>query len=228
MEASTNRDRAKKDMDLSFLAIRKSVGVLGIALPIVLALGTLILCDDCQHFIKESISSYYYTLMGNFLTGILCAVALFLFTYKGYNSADRISAIIAGTGALVTAVFPTNSDNTSKFCELITKPASTFSNTAHFLGAAVFFVTLAFMSIFLFTKSNKKKEDIKKPKRNRNRVYIAMGIIMLVALIGIVLLRIPAVEQALGAYHPEFWFETIALWAFGFSWLVKGETILKD
>ncbi|HZX58346.1 MAG TPA: DUF998 domain-containing protein, partial [Mucilaginibacter sp.] len=150
------------------------------------------------------------------------------FTYKGYNKADRISAIIAGTGALATAVFPTNSDNTTNFCEVIAKPCSSLSNTVHFLGAAVFFVTLAYMSIFLFTKSNKKKEDIRKPKRTRNRVYITMGIIMLVALIGIVLLRIPAVESAIGAYQPEFWFETIALWAFGFSWLVKGETILKD
>ena len=227
MNASTNRDRTEKDMDLSFLAIRKSVGVLGIALPIVLALGTLIV-GECSHFIKDSISSYYYTLMGNFLTGILAAVALFLFTYKGYNKADRISAIIAGFGALTTAVFPTNSENTTNWCEVITKPCSSFSNTAHFLGAAVFFVTLAFMSIFLFTKSDKKKEDIQKPKRTRNRVYIAMGIIMLVALLGIVLLRIPAVGRALNQYQPEFWFETIALWAFGFSWLVKGETILKD
>ncbi len=227
MEASTNRNRTEKEMDLSFLAIRKAVGWLGIALPIVLSVGTLVV-SCCPHFIKDSISSYYYTLMGNFLTGILCAVALFLFTYNGYNSADRISTIIAGTGALATAVFPTNSENTSNFCEVITKPASCISNTVHFLGAAVFFVTLAYMSIFLFTKSNKKKEDIQKPKRNRNSVYIAMCIIMLVALLGIVLLRIKPIGNALNPYQAEFWFETIALWAFGFSWLVKGETILKD
>jgi len=205
MNVLTNKERTEKDMNLSFLIV-----------------------SACPHFIKESISSYYYTLVGNLLTGILSAVALFLFTYKGYNKADRISAIIAGTGALATAVFPTNSDNTTNFCEVIAKPRSSISNTVHFLGAAVFFVTLAYMSIFLFTKSNKKKADIRKPKRNRNRVYITMGIIMLVALIGIVLLRIPAVESTIGAYQPEFWFETIALWAFGFSWLIKGETILKD
>ena len=175
METSTNGDRAKKDMDLSFLAIRKSVGVLGIALPIVLALGTLIV-SQCPHFIKESISSYYYTLMGNFLTGILSAVALFLFTYKGYNnSLDRISAIIAGfrgfSNCSCSQQIPR--ENISNYCEFITKPASSLSNTVHFLGAAVFFVTLAFMSIFLFTKSNKKKEDIKKPKRTRKPCLIS-------------------------------------------------------
>ncbi len=28
--------------------------------------------------------------------------------------------------------------------------------------------------------------------------------------------------------HPVFWLESIALWAFGISWIVKGEIILKD
>jgi amino acid transporter len=155
-------------------------------------------------------------------------VALFLFSYKGYDRADRVSSFIAATGALATAVFPTNAVNTSTFCEVITKPASSLSNTVHFLGAAVFFVTLAYMSIFLFTQSDKRKEDQAAPKRNRNRVYRTCGIIMIIALIGILLLRIPAVENAIGKLQPEFWFEAIALWAFGFSWLVKGETILKD
>lgn len=227
MTESKNRERTEQEMNLSFLAIRKAVGWLGIALPIVLAVGTLIVCC-CSHFIKDSISSYYYTEMGNFLTGILSAVALFLFTYKGYNSADRISASIAGFGAVATAAFPTNSEITSNWCEVIIKPASCTSNTVHFLGAAVFFVTLAYMSIFLFTKSNKKKEDIQKPKRNRNRVYVSMGIIMLAALLGIVLLKKKSIGDVLNPYQAEFWFESIALWAFGISWLVKGETILKD
>ena len=32
----------------------------------------------------------------------------------------------------------------------------------------------------------------------------------------------------LEALHYVFWFETIALWSFGVSWLVKGELIIKD
>ena len=225
MEASNNRQRTENEMDLSYLAIRKSVGILGIVLPIILTTGTWFVCDCLP--IKNSISSYYYTLSGNFLTGILCAVALFLFTYKGYNRGDHISAIIAGIGALATAIFPTDAVKGAN-CELITKPASSFSDTAHFVGATLFFVTLAYMSLFLFTKSNKKKEDRKKPKRNRNRVYITCGIIMLLALVFIPILKITAVERIANSYKLEFCFETIALWAFGFSWLVKGETVFKD
>jgi hypothetical protein len=35
-------------------------------------------------------------------------------------------------------------------------------------------------------------------------------------------------KAGLSAAHPIFWLESIAIWAFGFSWLTKGETILKD
>lgn len=27
---------------------------------------------------------------------------------------------------------------------------------------------------------------------------------------------------------PVFWLESVAVWAFGWSWLIKGEAILKD
>lgn len=32
----------------------------------------------------------------------------------------------------------------------------------------------------------------------------------------------------LALWHPVFWLETLALEAFGFSWLVKGETLWRD
>jgi hypothetical protein len=35
-------------------------------------------------------------------------------------------------------------------------------------------------------------------------------------------------ESAIGRLRPVLWLESIALWAFGFSWFVKGETLLKD
>ena len=31
-----------------------------------------------------------------------------------------------------------------------------------------------------------------------------------------------------GITNPIFWFETLAIFAFGFSWFVKSEVILKD
>ena len=36
------------------------------------------------------------------------------------------------------------------------------------------------------------------------------------------------VKSKLEAYDPVFWLETIAVVAFGISWLTKGEAILRD
>jgi hypothetical protein len=35
-------------------------------------------------------------------------------------------------------------------------------------------------------------------------------------------------ESWLSFLRPVFWLEALALWAFGASWFVKGETILQD
>jgi hypothetical protein len=35
-------------------------------------------------------------------------------------------------------------------------------------------------------------------------------------------------DTALALWHPVFWLETIALWSFGFSWFVKGDTLWRD
>ncbi len=36
------------------------------------------------------------------------------------------------------------------------------------------------------------------------------------------------VASQVEAYDPVFWLEAIAIVAFGISWLIKGETLLKD
>ncbi|MGB0789115.1 MAG: hypothetical protein ACPGQR_06225, partial [Marinirhabdus sp.] len=71
----------KNDLVVSYLTLRNAIGIIGIALPIVLLLGSVALfeCDE----LHQSISHYYHTRMRNVFVGALCAVALFLFCYKG-------------------------------------------------------------------------------------------------------------------------------------------------
>ena len=78
---------------ISYLYLRKAVGFLGLALPIVLVLGSVLVsnCDEIQ----SSISDYYHTLMRDVLVGTLCGIALFLFTYKGYDKRDNIAGTLA-------------------------------------------------------------------------------------------------------------------------------------
>lgn len=216
-------------MVISYLIIRRAVGILGIALPFILLLGTWII-GNCHH-IKGSVSAYYYTIMGNCLTGVLCGVALFLFAYKGPKLKSRISpnltSNIACIFALGTAFFPTNCDHICNYCNILCRDDSPVSNTVHYFSAAIFFITLTYISIFQFTELDPGK-TFTSQKRKRNKIYRTCGYIMAVSVIFIPALKITAVHEALIHYKPEFLLESIALCSFGVSWLVKGETIFKD
>jgi len=99
----------------------------------------------------------------------------------------------------------------------------------HYVSAAVFLVSLAFMSLFLFVKSAFPKSKRCKEKVRRNRVYRTCGIIMIIALIVIVLgLTEFITPETYDRYKLTFWMEALAVEAFGFSWLVKGEAIMGD
>ena len=110
---------------------------------------------------------------------------------------------------------------------------SKYIAVAHFLFAASFFLTLAYFSICLFTKSG---GEITPKKRQRNRFYKACGYVMLLALAFIALevsiqkfkLLPEDTLSRIAGLHPRFWLESIAMLAFAFSWWVKGEAILRD
>src|SRR5258708_4843514 len=228
METPKHNTGDNRDMVVSYLTIRKAVGILGIALPVVVASGTWII-GNCP-ILKGSISAYYYTIMGNYFTGTLCAVALFLFTYRGYYYKEQIATNIASLFALGTALFPMNSGGISAVCNIVYKADSSFSNSAHYLSAALLFATLAYISIFIFTKLDPGK-SFTKQKGQRNIIYKTCGYIMVIALTLILSLQIATLREATGSYNPVFWLESITLWAFGISWLVKGGTVfsvLKD
>ncbi len=69
---------------LSYLALRKAVGIIALALPFALMAGNILLTPLGptgtwpNPLFQGSISDYYYTPMGNFLVGSLCAIAMFL------------------------------------------------------------------------------------------------------------------------------------------------------
>ena len=99
----------------------------------------------------------------------------------------------------------------------------------HYISAAIFLLCLTYMSLFLFTKSNKTKEFRTKQKNQRNAIYIICGVLMSIALL-VILLGLTGVipEEIYTQNHFTFWMETVAIECFGLSWLVKGEGMLKD
>lgn len=223
----TQKQNNDNPLLISYMSLRQIVGLLGILLPILLILGAYYY-GDCS-IIQSSISDYYHTKMRNILVGVLCAVALFMFTYKGYDKKDSIAGNLACIFAIGIAFFPTEVDTLSECAEQCIFYEN-WVNTAHFVFATLFFIVLIYFSLFLFTQSNTPKSLQKTPKRKRNTTFHICGYIMIVCVLLIALYFFVLKEKFPELKHldPVFWLETIALWAFGISWIVKGQLIFKD
>jgi hypothetical protein len=208
---------------ISFNTLRRIVGLLGISFPFTMIIGTVCF-SECKE-IQSSISIYYHTDMRNIFVGFLCAIALFLYSYKGYETVDNIMANLAGIFALGLAFIPTSAQDPLTSC--IRNPFDNPAiNSIHYVCAGGFLLSLAFFSLYLFRKGDKFMASTRQ-KRIRNRLYCSMGIIMLICMALIVIYLI-ARPPALKKLHPVFWLETIALICFGISWFVKGKTLLAD
>lgn len=194
---------------VSHLRLRRIIGLLGVALPVVLAVWGFALRGSVE--VEDSLSNYYGLRTRDAFVGILFAFAWFLFAYEGYERKDDIAGNLAGLFALGVALFPTSG-----------RP---WEHAVHLSCAAALFFTLSYFAIFLFTKSG----GAVSPEKNiRNRFYRGCGAIMLACVAGIGIYHLALKDTAIAALKPTFWLESLALWAFGASWFVKGETLWKD
>lgn len=195
----------------SYLSLRKAVGWIGILLPFVLVAGHLIIFNGASAL--TNMSTYYHTGMRDLFVGAICAIALFLFFYKGYDRWDNSAANLAGFFALGVAFFPTVKEGPWDWIAWV-----------HFSCAACFLVILALISIFLFTRG---EEHLTEMKKKRNQIFRACGIIMLVALASIEVFFL-----FFDGINSDSRFvliaETVTLMAFGISWLTKGGTLYPD
>jgi hypothetical protein len=206
---------ADNSMVVSYLVLRRAVGVLGIALPFVVAIGKRILDGPG---IQSTISAYYYTSSRNLFVGTLCAIASFLLSYRGYDRKDSILSNCAGALAIGIALFPTTP-------EIGATPTEKIVGCLHIFFAAGYFLLLAYFSLVLFTKTDGNPT---RRKMQRNSVYRVCGYTILVCLALIVAVsRLPD-GAVITEWKPRFWLESMAVVAFGVSWLTKGEAILPD
>lgn len=204
---------------ITYLTLRKLIGILGITLPFVLFFGAFLIF---QTGIQSSISSYYHTGMRDLFVGTICVIGFFLLIYKGYESADNIAGDIGCLAAIGLALFPTAPDGTATGTEQII-------GYIHLGFAALFFFVLIYFSLYLFTKSDPAKPPTPN-KLQRNRVYKICGRTMAacIVLITVYFLLPREIAASLSSLNPVYWLEAMAIIFFGISWLTKGEAILKD
>jgi hypothetical protein len=217
---STQRERS---LITSYLAMRRLIGVLGIALPIILFFGGL--AQD-EPLIEGSISGYYYTSMRDFFVGLLSGVALFLLSYKGYEKIDDVVAQISGMCVLGMIIFPTAMFSGSVVKVGMFRIPDNISEYIHLAFGTLFFLSLSYNSIFLFTRRH--PGVMGKEKKRRNIIYRTCGVVMLASVVCISIYTIFLKETVLSKMNPVLILESIALLAFGISWLVKGNTLFKD
>jgi hypothetical protein len=206
---------------ISFFNLRRAIGIVGMALPVVLLLGNLFFGD---HGIQSSISAYYYTGMRNVFVGAICAIAVFLLSYRGYER-DYRWTYVAGFFAILVALFPTTPG--------IPNPTSQerIIGSFHLIFAAIFFSALAGICFWLFTKTDVPKEELNnvshKGKRIRNRVYRACGWVIVACILLIVIVNTILSNTPVMQIKPVFILEFVALLAFGFSWIIKSNWNIK-
>jgi hypothetical protein len=208
--SGTGQDRRDDGGDLvSYRTLRRVVGVLGVILPIVLALWGFFLTHPAS--LLPSISDYYSLRTRDAFVGVLFTIAWFLFTYRGFDWRDNLAGNLACLFALCVALFPNS--------------GTTFEKVVHFTAAALLFVVLACFALFLFTRTS---GVMTREKVLRNRVYRTCGVLMVACIVSIAAAKLLLTDQVLDRYSVVFWLESLALWAFGASWFVKGETVLRD
>jgi hypothetical protein len=199
----------------SYLAMRVLVGALGIALPLLLVFGEPILFDG-QPFPRGSLSAYYYSGVRELFVGALCAIGVFLLTYKvAERSRENVLSICAGITVTVVALFPTGRPGIGVTpTPLQNLLGETAVERIHFAAAAVFIGSLAVISYY-FAKPPPDSGRRSPSFWHKYHLTCAGVIVAALALAAVAGITSWPDKGLLIA-------EAVAIWAFGASWFMKG------
>ena len=208
-----NENSEANSFMLSYYTLRNIIGWIAILLPFALVIGNVIIFSSTR--MESSISRYYFTDMGDVFVGGLCAVALFMFFYIGPKPIDNWMGNFAGLFAVATAWFPTSQEG---YPDWVSK--------VHFGSAGLLFVVLSIFCLYLFRKTNLDTIPKGSKKAWRNLTYTVCGLTLIGCILAMAGYFIYGSVTGNDPYpNFIFWGETIGLLAFGWSWIVKGESL---
>lgn len=211
-----------RSLVLSYLEMRRAIGVLGLALP-ALCLFAAVFPSESDPLFYDTISMYYYSSVRDAFVAIVASLGLFLACYRGHDRRDNVLTTLTGLAALGVVLFPCQFPD-SAVRQGVFLLAPRVSNVAHLSSAGVFFLLLALNSLFLFTESDKPIES-GSGKSRQNILYRATGGAIIATLVAIVVIVAAVPEGQLRSTRILFWLESFMLLNFGVSWLVKGNTL---
>lgn len=193
--------------------LRGFLGALAILLPWLVVL--------LRWEFPKSISATYYTFeAGPVFMIILGAASILLMCYNGYDRTDDILNTVTGIFGLCICLFSCEPCEFMSSAEVMgLTHVGTFqipvlvSKWLHNGFAVAFFVLLAYISFFQFTKTS---GGMTQRKKIRNIIYRVCGVGMLASFL---ILLLPE-------FYIQVWLtETLALFFFGVSWLTKSEVV---
>lgn len=200
-------------MQINTLRLRAILGWLGMLLPWIVLILSLVFGFSNGHIIPSSISATYYIepCITPFMI-ILGSAGLLLICYKGYDKQDDIVCTLAGIFGLCICLFPCSA-TWDQVVGTFQLPLNV-SGWIHNITAILFFGLLAYNSFFLFTKGSNNPTANKK---KRNIIFRICGIGMIASFI------LLPIFELLHVWGGTWIVETIALAFFGISWLTKSD-----
>ena len=221
---------------VSYLSVRRAVGVTGLLLPLLLWPGAWLVVGVP---VQDNMSAYYHTPARDGFVGALFTMGVFLYCYRGHDWVENWSANLGSVSAMGLALFPLDAGKDPL-------EAQSWVGCLHMAFGAALFLTLAFYSLVHFPTHHlptwlwklwrREAEDEVDPHGpsahdlERNLIYWASGLVILtsMAAMGAYLVMPTWLKAHFNAYHFLFWMEWIALWAFAAAWLTKGRAIVAD
>jgi hypothetical protein len=196
----------------SYVFTRFAIGLLGVLLPLVLVFLEPALFDGLPAP-RGSLSAYYYSGLREVFVGGLCAIGVFLLVYKVLDfSWESLLSSLAGTAAVVVAVFPTERPGDGVTPTPFQVKLGEGVVTAIHYGAAVAFIALLIPIVLFFSRDEGRRQH-----RNWQGFHAVSAAVIL---FGAALAAFAGITG--GPDKGVLFGEWIAIWAFAASWLVKG------
>jgi hypothetical protein len=213
--------QATQHVVLSYAEIRRAIGILAFVLPLLLGpVGWFVFGVEIQ----DNMSNYYHTPLRDIFVGMLSAIGIFLFCYRGYDWVENWTANIGSMAILGVAFFPLDANSDPMV-------QNTISGYIHMFSGGLFFLTLSLYSLFYFPSSRTSEFEQQPHEAQRDLVYRLSGVVILLSMsaMGVFLFVLPADGKLIwNRYNLMFWLEWVALWSFAAAWLTKGQLIFAD
>jgi hypothetical protein len=209
----------------SFLLMRAIIGLIGLTLPVVLIVGDHLL-QPGGPLVRSSLSGYYYSGMRDFFVGSLFTAGVFLIAYKMFErSLSNLLSLVGGLAAMAVALFPTQRPPGTAVgpTALQERLGEATVSHVHYTGAAIFIVALAII-VFAFGVQEGRRSQERPSGRARMSpafwrwFHWFAGLAILASVVFMVL----AEREHVFTSYALLVGETVALVAFGASWLTKG------